>query len=101
MHIPFKIKSFFLAVSVLLVGCAAEPSGKAMLIRHAKLTLTEAATIAERTIPESRSIAVELKQDGNNVIYEIHVLRKVSIDAHDGHIITSDAPEPGIQQPKK
>jgi hypothetical protein len=94
MYVTSKMLSVCLAASALLAGCAGEPSGKAMLIRHAKLTLIEAATIAEKTIPESRSIAAELKQNGNNVTYEIHVLRKVVIDAQDGRILTPDVPAP-------
>ncbi len=71
-----------------------------MLIRHAKLTLIEAATIAEKTIPESRSIAAELKQDGSNVVYEIYVVRKVIIDPQDGHVLTPEAPVAAMPSPK-
>jgi len=76
-------------VCLLVGGCAAE-NEKIKLLRHAHLTLPEATSVAEKSTPGSHAVQVELRQSKNDVIYEVHIVKKVSVDALDGHIIPSD-----------
>ena len=88
------------AVSCLIGGCATKDSGNAVLIGHAKLTLMEAAAIAEKSIPDSHAIKAELTRANDGVVYEVQVLKKVSVDAETGRIIPSDASTPVILELK-
>jgi uncharacterized membrane protein YkoI len=76
-------------VCLLVGGCAAEDE-RIMLLRHAHLTLPEATSVAEKSTPGSHAVQVELRKSKNDVIYEVHIVKTVSVDALDGHIIPSD-----------
>jgi uncharacterized membrane protein YkoI len=81
---------YSLAATFLISGCATKEGAQSLFIRHAKLTLMEAAAIAESTVPKSQAIKVELTHSNNAVYYEVEVLKKVLVDAEDGHIIRSE-----------
>lgn len=83
-----------MAASLLFGGCATKEGGKSVLIRHAKLTLMEAASIAETSVPESQAIKVELTHANNVVFYEVEVLKKIAVDAESGRILPSDLSNP-------
>lgn len=88
------------AVSCFIGGCAAKEGGKSVLIGHAKLTLMEAAAIAEKSVPDSHAIKAELTHANNAVVYEVQVLKKVSVDAESGRIIPSEGGAPVILELK-
>ncbi len=85
-----QIGFYCIATSCFLGGCATEEGGKSLLTRHANLTLMQAASIAEKSISDSHAIKAELTQAGNNVVYEVFILKRVFVDGQDGHIIPSD-----------
>lgn len=77
------------AVIALTWGCGAKDQGKDYLLRHAGVTLAQAAAIAEAQIP-GRAVKVELITKGRQVVYEVEVIdtvnesRKVVLDAETG-----------------
>jgi uncharacterized membrane protein YkoI len=77
----------------LTLGACADDHGKSYWLRHASLTLPEAANIAERNA-SGRAVRVELKQSGTRVFYEVEVVdtlnkvRIIRVDAESGKIIT-------------
>jgi uncharacterized membrane protein YkoI len=81
------------ALLALFGGCrgAADPD-KSYLIRHAGVTLVQAASLAEAHVP-GRAVRVELKYAGKQVVYEVEILdagnqpRLVSVDAETGRIV--------------
>jgi uncharacterized membrane protein YkoI len=83
-----------IGMSVLSFGACAEEHGKSYWLRHATVTLPQAATIAE-TSTSGRAVGAELKQSGTRVFYEIEVItsgnksRRVRVDAESGKIITN------------
>jgi len=88
MTLEFKV---LLSIVCLLVGgCAAEDNERIRLLRHAHLTLPEATSVAEKSTLGGHAVQVELRQSKNDVIYEVHIVKKVSVNALDGHIIPSD-----------
>lgn len=82
----------FCAALALMAGCGGKDQGKSYLIRHAGVTLAQAADLAELHVP-GRAVKVELLYNGRHVIYEVEVVdavnetRKVSIDAETGKIM--------------
>lgn len=86
----FGFKMLLLSIVCLMVGgCAAEDE-RAKLLRHAHVTLQDATSVAEKSEPGSHAVKAELTQSKNDVIYEVHIVKKLSVDALDGHIIPSD-----------
>ena len=77
--------------AVASVACA-EEHGRSYWLRHASVTLPQAARIAE-TSESGRAVGAELKQSGTRVFYEIEVInsanrsRRVRVDAETGKII--------------
>lgn len=94
MTLKYTIASYGVAASCLIGGCATKEGGQSLFIRHAKLTLMEAAVIAEKTVPESNAIKVELTHANDAVFYEVEVLKKVLVDAETGQILPSDTSTP-------
>jgi uncharacterized membrane protein YkoI len=87
--------------SFLMSGCAAKEGGQSVYIRHAKVTLMEAAVIGERAVPESQAIKVELTHSNDAVFYEVEVLKKVLVDAETGRILPPDAGTPTAGRPSR
>lgn len=75
-----------------LGACASDDKGKDYLLRHAGLTLSQAAEIAEVNGP-GRAVRVELGRSGNRVFYDVEIVdvvnktRFLRIDAENGKII--------------
>lgn len=78
--------------SLLVAGCGGGVQGKSYLIRHAVVTLSQAAEIAESTAP-GRAVKAELEFSGSHVMYQVEIIdavnqtRKVWIDAETGKIV--------------
>lgn len=90
MTLILKTASYGLVASFLISGCATKEGGQSLFIRHAKVTLMEAAVVAEQHVPESRAIKVELTHANNAVFYEVEVLKTVLVDAETGRIMRSE-----------
>lgn len=81
-----------IALCALTLGACAQEQGKSYWLRHASLTLAQAAQIAETNGP-GRAVGAELKQSGTRVFYEIEILdnvnkfRRIRVDAETGKII--------------
>lgn len=88
------------AAVFLIGGCATKESERSVLIGHARLTLLEAVGIAEKSIPDSHAVKAELTHANNAVVYEVQVIKKVSVDAETGRIVRSDESAPVILQLK-
>ncbi len=77
---------------LLVAGCGGGEQGKSYLIRHAVVTLSQAAEIAESTAP-GRAVKAELESSGSRVMYQVEIInavnqtRKVWIDAETGKIV--------------
>jgi uncharacterized membrane protein YkoI len=78
---------------LLLAGCGGGAEGKSSyLIRHAVVTLSQAAEIAERNEP-GKAVKAELESAGSRVMYQVDIVdavnktRKVWIDAETGKVI--------------
>jgi len=73
------------------VACA-EDHGRSYWLRHASLTLAQAAQIAETSV-SGRAVGAQLKQSGTRVFYEVEVVdsvnsvRQVRVDAETGKIL--------------
>lgn len=73
-------------------GCGGDDTGKSYLIRHAGVTLTQAANAAEAHVP-GRAVKVELVANGRQVVYQVEILdamnhsRTVSVDAETGRVV--------------
>ena len=84
--------SLLIALCALTLGACAQEQGKSYWLRHASLTLAQAAQIAETNGP-GRAVGAELKQSGTRVFYEIEILddvnkfRRIRVDAETGKII--------------
>lgn len=84
--------SLLIGVSALTLGACAEEHGKSYWLRHATVTLAQAAQIAETNGP-GQAVGAELKQSGTRVFYEIEIvdstnkLRRLRVDAETGKII--------------
>jgi uncharacterized membrane protein YkoI len=84
--------SLLIALCALTLGACAQEQGKSYWLRHASLTLAQAAQIAETNGP-GRAVGAELKQSGTRVFYEIEIIdnvnkqRRIRVDAETGKII--------------
>lgn len=80
------------AVFALCLGCGGTDQGKSYLLRHAGVTLAQAAELAEAQVP-GRAVKVELLSSGRHVVYEVEVIdtvnqtRKVVLDAETGKLV--------------
>ena len=81
-----------IGLSALTLGACAEEHGKSYWLRHATVTLAQAARIAE-TDGSGRAVGAALKQSGTRVFYEIEIIdktnksRQVRVDAETGKIL--------------
>jgi hypothetical protein len=78
--------------SLFIAGCGSGEQGKSYLIRHAVVTLSQAAEIAEANVP-GRAVKVELESSASRVMYKIDIVDAVNraheiwIDAETGKIV--------------
>jgi uncharacterized membrane protein YkoI len=76
---------------LLVAGCGGGEQGKSYLIRHATVTLPQAAEIAESTAP-GRAVKAELEFSHSRVMYQVEIIdavnhtRKIWIDAETGKV---------------
>ena len=81
-----------IGLSAMTVGACAEEHGKGYWLRHATVTLAQAAQIAEKGGP-GRAVGAELGQSGTRVFYDIEIIdtfnksRRLRVDAETGKII--------------
>jgi len=86
------IWSLLIALCVLTLSACAQEQGKSYWLRHATLTLAQAAQIAETNGP-GRAVGAELRQSGTRVFYEIEIIdnvkksRRIRVDAETGKIV--------------
>jgi uncharacterized membrane protein YkoI len=79
-------------LAMTMAGCASTDPGKDYLLRHAAVTLSQAAEIAEVQGP-GRAVRVELGRSGNRVFYDVEIVDAVNktrflrVDAESGKII--------------
>jgi uncharacterized membrane protein YkoI len=80
-------------VLAVAAGCGGgQDQGKGYLIRHAGVTLAQAASLAEAQVP-GRAVKVELVYRGKQVVYQVEILdavnqpRQVLVDAETGKIV--------------
>lgn len=75
-----------------LGACASNDQGKDYLLRHAAVTLSQAAEIAEVN-GSGRAVKVELGRSGSRVFYDVEIIDTVNktrflrVDAETGKII--------------
>jgi uncharacterized membrane protein YkoI len=87
--------SLLIGAFAMLCGACAEEQGKSYWLRHAPVTLPQAAEIAETNGP-GRAVAVELTHSGKRVFYEVEIIdsvnhsRRVRVDAESGKIVKRD-----------
>jgi uncharacterized membrane protein YkoI len=80
------------SLSLLVGACAETEQGKSYWLRHAVVTLSQAAEIAETNGP-GRAVGVELGQSGNRVFYDVEIIdtlnksRRLRVDAETGKIV--------------
>ena len=80
------------ALLTLMVGCGGTDQGKSYLLRHAGVTLAEAARLAEAQV-SGRAVKVELMNAGRQVVYEVEVIdtanqsHTISLDAETGKLV--------------
>jgi uncharacterized membrane protein YkoI len=90
--------SLLIGLSALTLSACAEEHGKSYWLRHATVTLAQAAQIAETAGP-GRAVGAELKQAGTRIFYDIEIVdnvnkfRHLRVDAETGKII-KDLPLP-------
>ncbi|HEU4685335.1 MAG TPA: PepSY domain-containing protein [Nitrospira sp.] len=81
-----------LLAAMLPAGCTNPDREKGYLLRHAPVSLSQAAKIAEGQVP-GRAVRVELTQTGNRVFYEVEIVdvfnksRHVRVDAETGKVM--------------
>jgi len=79
-------------VAVTLTACAGPDRDKSYLLRHALVTLSQAAQIAEAHGP-GRAVKAELGHSDNHVYYDVDIIdamnkmRRLRVDADTGKII--------------
>lgn len=84
--------SVVLAWCLIAGGCANTDREKSYLLRHASVTLPEAARIAETQVP-GRAVRAELIHKGNRVFYDVEVVdvfnknRNIRVDAETGKVM--------------
>ena len=75
-----------------LAACASDDQGKDYLLRHAAVTISQAAEIAEVN-GSGRAVKVELGRSGSRVFYDVEIVDTVNktrflrVDAETGKII--------------
>jgi uncharacterized membrane protein YkoI len=78
--------------AVLGLAACAEEQGKSYWLRHAPITLSQAAEIAETNGP-GRAVGAELGHSGNTVFYEVEIIdtgnqsKRLRVDAETGKIV--------------
>ena len=81
-----------IGISAITLGACAEEQGKSYWLRHASLTLSQAAEIAETNGP-GRAVGAELGHSGNRVYYDVEIIdtvnesRRLRVDAESGKIV--------------
>ncbi|HEU4502194.1 MAG TPA: PepSY domain-containing protein [Nitrospira sp.] len=81
-----------IGLSAITLWACAEEHGKGYWLRHATVTLAQAAQIAEKNGP-GRAVAAQLGQSGTRVFYDIEIIdafnksRRLRVDAETGKII--------------
>ena len=86
------IWSLLIGLSALCIGACAEEQGKSYWLRHAPVTLSQAAEIAETNGP-GRAVGAALGHSGNRVFYDIEIIdtvnesRLLRVDAETGKIV--------------
>jgi uncharacterized membrane protein YkoI len=86
------VSSMLIGITALTVGACAEEQGKSYWLRHATLTLSQAAEIAETNGP-GRAVGAELGHSGNRVYYDVEIIdtgnesRRLRVDADSGKIV--------------
>jgi uncharacterized membrane protein YkoI len=84
--------SVLMVLSAVTLGACAEEQGKSYWLRHATITLSQAAEIAE-TQASGRAVGAELGQSGNHVFYDVEIIdtrnqsRHLHVDAETGKIV--------------
>ena len=84
--------SMLITLCALSLGVCAQEQGKSYWLRHATLSLAQAAQSAETNGP-GRAVGAELRQSGTRVFYEIEIIdnlkkqRRIRVDAETGKII--------------
>jgi uncharacterized membrane protein YkoI len=79
-------------LALFVAACAGSEQGKSYWLRHAVVTLSQAAEIAEANGP-GRAVGVELGQSGSRVFYDVEIIdsvnksRRLRVDAETGKII--------------
>ena len=87
--------SLLIGIFAVISGACAEQQGKSYWLRHAPVTLAQAAAIAETNGP-GRAVAAELGYAGNRVVYNIEIIdsvnhsRRLRVDAESGKIVKRD-----------
>lgn len=86
------LAGLLIVVSAATLSACAEEQGKSYWLRHATITLSQAATIAETNGP-GRAVGAELGQSGNTVFYDIEIIdarnqsRRLRVDAETGKVV--------------
>jgi len=81
-----------IGLTALMLAACAEDQGKSYWLRHATVTLSQAAEIAETNGP-GRAVGAELGHSGNRVYYDVEIIdtgnesRRLRIDAESGKIV--------------
>ena len=81
--------------SALMMSACAQEQGKSYWLRHAPVTLSQAADIAETNGP-GRAVGAEVGHSGNRVFYEVEIIntvnesRRLRVDAESGKIVKRD-----------
>lgn len=79
-------------LNLIVAGCGSGEQGKSHLIRHAVVTLSQAAEAAESTTP-GRAVKAELELSRSRVLYQVEVIdavnqtKKIWIDAETGKVV--------------
>ena len=84
--------TLLIGLAALWAGGCAEEQGKSYWLRHAPITLSQAAEIAETNGP-GRAVGADLGHSGNRVFYDIEIIdtgnesRRLRVDAETGKIV--------------
>ena len=87
-----RLRNLLVVLSALSWCACAEEQGKSYWLRHAAVTLAQAARIAESKGP-GRAVGASLMQSGTRVFYEIEIIdtvnksRRLRVDAETGKVI--------------
>jgi uncharacterized membrane protein YkoI len=87
-----SVRILIVVLTLTVAACATDDRGKDYLLRHASVTLSQAAEIAELNGP-GRAVRAELGRSGNRVFYDVEIIdainktRFLRVDAESGKII--------------